>query len=214
MIARNKILLFLTVVMLWLPRLATAQSDSVADSKLTPHFSLGTGVFSWNGDVRPYTSVGAQFDYKLNDKWTIGAGFQVYNEWNRSGYELRGHQPRSLAPVKRNTSLISLNANVRYKVNPRLDLALSLFHVGGQLNPVWPHMSERYVDVTGIDAAMRYRIGEDSYLHIHFSYYRDSNGALGAMGYPYLWGYGWNSPFYFNNHYNANCLGFAPMYCY
>ena len=43
-----------------------AQTDTVQkQSKFQPHYMVGTGITTFNGEVRPYTTVGTQLDHEL-----------------------------------------------------------------------------------------------------------------------------------------------------
>lgn len=176
--------------------MAVAQEDSTqTKSKLQPHFMVGTGVWSSGGEVRPYTTTGAQLDYTFNDKWTVTGGFMVYNEWNQNHYMIQGRSPRSYAPRKNNSSLIALNAGVQYNFNDRLSLAFSIYHLGGEMIPWWmPTTSVPFnVSVTGFSAELQYKLRNDSYLNFYLSFYRDNLGTMGIPLYPF-----YDSPWYMN----------------
>ena len=163
-----------------------AQTDTVQkQSKFQPHYMVGTGITTFNGEVRPYTTVGTQLDYEFNDKWSVSGGFMIYNEWNQNHYMLQGRAPHSMVPRKHNSSLIAVNAGVQYNVNDRLSLAFAVYHLGGQMVPWWLPSTFAPLDisVTGFDAELHYKLGKDSYFNFYLSIYRDNLGTMGmAMG--------------------------------
>lgn len=189
-------LVFVVAMLFLCGGMVFAQSDTVqTKSKLQPHYTVGTGITAINGEVRPYTNVGAQLDYEFNDKWAVTGGFMIYNEWNQNHYLLHGRTPYSLAPRKHNSSLIVLNAGVQYNVNDRLSLAFSVYHIGGQMVPWWLPSTYAPLDVsiTGFDAELHYRLGKDSYLNFYLSFYRDNLGTMGMALGPF-----YGDPWYMN----------------
>ena len=145
--------------------------------------------------------------FRPNDRLKIKASFSGIDSYSLlpNGYNVSGSEVRNLVPVRnKSNTAVGVNVAASYKINERLTVAASLMHLSGNLasasivNP-W-NMSRGPVDVnaTAFSAAMRYRIGDDSFLDLHMTIIDDRTGILGPF-YPYGLNNCWGSPFYYHN---------------
>jgi hypothetical protein len=115
---------------------------------------------------------------------------------------------RSLAPVRhRNggTGLVSAHMAAQYQVNDRLWLAAAVYRLTGTYAPLYGFGNGDVFDVsaTAVSAAASYRFGDNSFLHLAFTYIRDEQGTL-----PYMWHDAWMSG------YGSWGMYALPMGCY
>ena len=177
------------------------------------HLSMGSAL-TWNRrSSASLFGITPSVVYRPSERFTVKASATLLNSYSLSpsGYVIRGHEPRNLAPLRNPTGVAgSAMVTALYKVNSRLTLAASLYHVGGDLasgsvfNPwIYGDMPLNF-NATAFSAAMRYRIGEDNFLDIHMTFVDDRTGALTPCFYGYPYGafhsYSYGGLF---NHYNS-----------
>ena len=167
-------------------------TDTVRLSRWEPHLSVGTGFMGTSyGDNRLFTSVAPSLTFRPNGRWAVNAGFRITTDMGLNTNYAFSSPTRSLAPYKhRNggTGLVSAHAAARYQVSDRLWLAAAVCHVGGTYAPLYGFGNCDVFDVsaTAVSAAAAYRFGEDSFLHLSFTYVRDGQGTL-----PFLYHDAW-----------------------
>lgn len=170
--------LFLSVVALLVVAVCSAQTDSV--SQWSGSVRMGSSVVSGlHGETFGYMSFAPTLNYKATDRVTVKAGFSAVSSLSTNGYALRGLEPRSLAPRKPTTTAVGMYVAGQYQVNDRLWLAASVFHIGGEYYHPWlSGHGTLPLNATGVAADMSYRLGNRSYIDVHFSYIKDEAGSL------------------------------------
>lgn len=145
--------------------------------------------------------------FRPNDRLKIKASFTGIDSYSLlpNGYNVGGSEVRNLAPVRNHSNTaVGVNVAASYKINERLTIAASLMHLSGQLasasivNPWIMSRGPIGINATAFSAAMRYRIGDDSFLDLHMTIIDDRTGILGPF-YPYGLNNCWGSPFYYHN---------------
>jgi len=169
---------------------------TVALSRWEPHLDVTTGFMGTNyGDSRLFTSVAPSLTFHPNSRWEINAGFRITTDMGLNPNYNIGTPARDLAPYKhRNggTGMASAHVAAQYRVNEDLWLAASIYHLGGTYAPIYGFGNGKIFDVsaTAFSAAASYRLRDDSFLHLSFTYIRDNCGTL-----PYLYHDAWHSGF-------------------
>lgn len=173
----------------------SAQRVGEADSSRWDfHLSTGTSVMSSGKKADTYLWVSPSVGYRASDRLTLHGGFSAVGSL-LGGYELRGDS-RNLAPLRRGTRLMKLEAGVDYKVSDRLSLWATVMHLGGWHEPVWSPLGEAFrVGVTAVSGGFSYALSDESLLEMHFHFVHDlyGNDALGILAHPY---YGYGVPCY------------------
>ena len=157
------------------------------------HLSMGGAYIGSKFSSASVFGITPSIVYRPNDRLKVHVTGTMIDSYSlsQSGYRIRGREPRNLAPLRNPTSFAgSVNVSATYRVGERLWLAASLMHVGGQVAPgvivnpwLMPDMPVE-LNATAFTAAMRYRIGNNSYLDLHMTFIDDRTGAFS----PYLWG--------------------------
>lgn len=156
--------------------------------RLQFHGNVFTGVNSGWGHTRSYMGVAPTLDYRFNDRWTLKTGFMVMNTIDPMAWG----QPRSMAPLRNNSVAGSMSVGAEYQASDRLWVSASAFYLGGAVNPLWnPTPAPYQLDVYGMSASMRYRIGDRSFLDLNVNIVHDNTGALGRMMWENPYCYGW-----------------------
>ena len=150
------------------------------------HLSMG-GEFVGNrwGSASLY-GITPTIIYRPSDRLKIRTSVSMLNSYSLmpQGYSIRGREPRSLAPLRHPNAAAALDISATYKVNDRLWLSASLLRLGGSLasgmivNPWLMGFGPVTLDATAFSAAMRYRMGEDSYIDLQMTVIDDRTGAL------------------------------------
>lgn len=183
----------------------TEVQRSLTPRKYEVHGTVGTGVEIGRGYATTYLAASPRVDYHPNDKLTLTVGFSVMGTMDPNRFMLRGNQPRSLTPRKNGNASAAIAAYIaaQYQVNDRLWVAASLFHAGGQMimpttfTP-WGYIPGGWtadINLTAFSAAMRWKVGDDTYINLQCQIIRDGTGQL----WPY-----YTSPFY-----NSYMYGFG-----
>lgn len=160
------------------------------------HVSMGTAITGSRHSSASLFGISPSVIYRPSERFTVKASASLLNSYSLSpgGYTLHGRVPRSMAPLRNPTGVAaSASVSAIYKVNDRLMLGASLYHVGGDLasgavfNPWFYGDMPLNLNATAFSAAMRYRIGDDNFLDIHMTFVDDRTGALTPymLGYPY-----------------------------
>lgn len=210
----KKTLIFVLALLIFVGVKAQLSTASDSLSRWDFHVKLGTGVYSGFDQVHGYTSVAPRVTYKPNDKLKLHGGFVAFNEMEAATLQVRGHAPRNMAPRKNSSMAIAAYIAGTYRVNDRLLLAGSLFHLGGQIDPLWtPSQYPVDLSVTGFNAAMSYRLGKSSYLDVSLTVLRDRTGAVVPllMNPFYMGANPWG---YWNDLHGGNCFVGSPFWCY
>lgn len=192
--------LLLTILLLGISFQARSQeADSL--QRFDYHMSFTTGVSSIMGNVHNFAVVDPSFNFNINPKLTLQAGFTVVSDIRMNNYQLQGQEPSSLAP-RRSTSMIGSEVSAIYKVNDRLTVAGSVYYLGGELQP-WFCPEGRPLDVNayGFSASMSYKTRNNNRIDLYFDILHDDSGSISPMWYgnPYGWGHygrhhGWGDP--------------------
>lgn len=173
------------------------------------HLSMGTGIVGSRHATSPYFTITPSLTFQPSDRLKINASVTMLDSYSMypGGYNIRGREVRNLAPVRNySAAAAALSVSATYRASDRLWVAASLFHTSGGLasaalvNPWFPADMPLMLDATAFSAAMRYRIGESSFLDIHLTVIDDRTGAFTPMlfGTPFGGYYGDYifSPFY------------------
>lgn len=180
----------------------TDTSRLTDDKRWDFHLSMGTALVGSRLGSASVFSVTPSVVYRPNDRVTVRASASALNTYTLApnGYRIEGIRPRSYAPVRHPSAAVAgaVSVAMTYRVNERLWLGASLFHMGGQMasdvlmNPFLPPTTMIDMNMTAFTAALRYKLREDSFLDMHFTVINDPTGALGPLYYgsPYGGMYG------------------------
>lgn len=177
------------------------------------HLSMGTALVGNSYSSASLFGISPSVVYQPNPRLRVKASLSALSSYSLAGpagYSVRGYTPRSLAPLRypANALAASLQLSAAYKLSDRLWIAASFLHMGGSLaaaaalNPWLSSDRPIPLNASAFTAAMRYRLSDDSYLHLHMTIIDDRTGALG----PLLFGSPYGSPFYYD------ALTFGPHY--
>ena len=174
----------------------TDLSKLTADSikKWDFHLSMGSSFIGGTYSSASLFGITPSLTYHPGDRLTVKASASALNSYSfmQSGYRLRGQELRNMAPV-RDPGAVAYSASIAatYKIGDRLWIGAAVRHFGGSLatgailDPWYSLAMMRGWDNGPVDlnattftAAMRYRIGKESYLDIHMTYIDDRTGAL------------------------------------
>lgn len=167
------------------------------------HLSMGGGFVGSRFNSASAFGITPSVIYRPSDKFTFRASASFLNSYTLApgGYQIQGRRPRNMAPLRDPGQMAAaLSMSASYKVTDRLWIAGRIMFLNGTLasglgfNPWHPADMPIELNATAVTAAMRYRIGNDSYLDFHFTYIKDRTGALG----PLLFGGPYGSPEYYN----------------
>ena len=177
------------------PLKAQRGMDTIEPPRWEPHVSVTTGFMGSNyGDNRLFTSVAPSLTFRPSTRWELRGGFRITNDMGLNP-NYTTNQPRSLAPRRRNggTGIASAYVEADYRVNDRLWLAASLYHIGGQYAPLFGPANGDAIDIsaTALSAAAAYRFSNNSYLHLSFTVVRDHTGMMPYMLYDTWMHSGW-----------------------
>ncbi len=162
------------------------------------HLSMGTAWVGSSFSAASVFGIKPTVIYRPNNRWTIKGSLSALSSYSLTGpngYRLQGYTPRSLAPLRYPGGALaaSVQLSAAYRVSDRLWIAASFMHLGGDLvaeaamNPWLQSDRPIPLNANAFTASMRYRIGDDSYLHLHMTFIDDRTGALGPLlfGGPY-----------------------------
>lgn len=167
------------------------------------HLSMGGAYIGSKYTAASVFGLSPSVVYRPNDKFTFKSSAAIINSFSLApgGYTIHGRPQRNLAPYRDPSALAgAINISASYKINDRLWLAGSVMFVGGRLasgaiiNPWFTPDMPVDLNATAVTAAMRYRIGNDSFIDFHMTFIDDRTGALG----PILFGGPYGSPYYYN----------------
>lgn len=189
--------------------------QSLAPRRCQFHGSIGTGIEIGNGYATTYLVASPRVDYHVSDRFVLTAGFTLLGTMDPNRFMLQGRQPRNLAPMREGNASAAIAAYIagEYQVNDRLWIAASFLRAGGQMimpttfTP-WgfiPGGWNANVDVTAFSAALRLKVGDDTYIHFQCAYLRDGTGDF----MPY-----YTSPFFHSYMYGMDGLPFGPYGVY
>ena len=189
--------------------------QSLVPRKWEFHGSVGTGIEIGDGYATTYLTASPRVDYHFNDRFVLSAGFTLLGTMDPNRFMLQGRQPRNLAPMREGNASAAIAAYVagEYQINDRLWIAASFMRAGGQMimpttfTP-WGFIPGGWtvnVDLTAFSAAMRLRIGDDTYIHLQCAFLRDGTGDF----MPY-----YTNPFYRSYMYGMDGLPFGPYGVY
>ncbi len=169
------------------------------------HLSMGTALAGSRFGSASVFSVTPSVIYRPNDKLTVHASASALNSYTLApnGYRIEGVRPRSYAPLRHPSAAVAgaVNLAMTYRVNERLWLGASLFHMGGQMasdalmNPFLPPATMMDMNLTAFTASLRYKLREDSFLDMHMTVINDPTGALGPLYYGSLYGGLYGAPY-------------------
>lgn len=175
-------------------RLLPRSQDSVL-AAWEPHLAVSTGfIGSALGDNRLFTSVAPSIAYHASDRLSFYGGFSITSDL---GLNPSYNAGRSRAPRRSNggTGLVSAEAGGEYRLNERVWLAASVWHLRGEYAPLFGPLNGDAVEMsaTAISAAAAFRFKDNNYLHLSFTYVRDNAGTLPWMCYDSFMhsGFGW-----------------------
>lgn len=168
------------------------------------HLSMGSSVVGGTFGSASMFGVTPSVIYRPNDRLKVRASLTAIDSWSLShgNYSVRGYRPNSVTPYRNPGSVAAaMSLAASYKVNDRLWIAASLIHINGGIesaalvNPWFMGDFPVMLNATAFSAAMRYRLGNDSFLDIHMTIIDDRTGALG----PLLFGGPYGSSYYYHN---------------
>lgn len=168
------------------------------------HLSMGGGFIGSRYNSATAFGITPSIVYRPTDKFTFRTSATFVNSYTLApyGYQIHGRRPRSMAPYRDPSAMAtSFYLSATYQVNDRLWIAGRVMFMGGTLasgaivNPWFPADIPIALNATAVTAAMRYKLGEDSFLDFHFTYINDRTGALG----PLLFGAPYGTPEYYYN---------------
>lgn len=151
------------------------------------HLSMGSSIVGSNRGAASIWGITPSVTLRPSDKLKINASVSLLDSYSMypNGYNIRGREVRNLDPVRNyGAAAAALKLSASYKLNDRLWLAASLLHASGGLasaalvNPWLPTDLPLLLDATAFTAAMRYRIGDNSFLDIHMTVIDDRAGTL------------------------------------
>lgn len=128
--------------------------------------------------------------FRPNERLKISASMSMLDSYSLypGGYNLGAREVRSLAPVRNaGAAAAAVSVAASYKVNDRLWIAASLMNVSGGVasaalvNPWLTGVGPVMLDATAFSAAMRYKVGESSFLDLHLTVIDDRMGTLGPL---------------------------------
>lgn len=167
------------------------------------HLSMGGGFIGSNYNSASFFGVTPSVIYRPSDKLSFRASASFVNSYSLApnGYEIQGRRPRNMAPLRDPGAVASaISMSATYQANDRLWIAGSVMFLNGALasgaivNPWFAPDMPIELNATAVTAAMRYRVGKDSFLDFHFTFINDRTGALG----PLLFGGPYGSPEYYH----------------
>ena len=167
------------------------------------HLSMGTAYIGSRYNSASAFGIAPSVVYRPNDKFSFrtSAAFIHSCTLAPGGYQIHGRQQRNMRPLRNpNAMAMDLDMSATYKVNDRLWVGGELLLLGGTLasgatmNPWLAYGGPIELNATAVTAAMRYRLGTDSFLELHMTYINDRTGSLG----PLLFGGPYGSPCYYN----------------
>ncbi len=170
------------------------------------HLSMGATVMGGRNLSASGFSITPTVVLTPNDRLKISASASMIDSYSLypGGYNLGVRETRSLAPVRNpRAAAAAISIAASYKVNDRLWVAASLMHSSGMLasaalaNP-WLAGGPVPLDATAFSAAMRYKVGEKSYLDVHLTVVDDRAGTFG--------------PLYFGGPFGGYCGGYGSFY--
>jgi hypothetical protein len=151
------------------------------------HLSTGTTFASGWGKSDAWMWVAPSLELRASDRLTLNVGFSATGSL-LAGYELQGRGPRSLAPRRRGTRMLSVGVEAEYRASDRLTLWGSVWHTGGFYEPLWSRDSEALrIGTTAFSGGFAYELSDESFLEMHFHIVHDQygNAALGPYGHPW-----------------------------
>lgn len=171
------------------------------------HLTMGTTFLGGGLGSASVFHVSPSIVYRPTERLTVKArvsGFSSY-AFGEAGHYFRPRPQRSMVPYRDGNAVAgAIELSASYKVSDRLWVAASLYHVGGEvatgavISPWLASPMPMPLDATAISASLRYRVGDNSFLDIHFTHIDDRAGTLAPLLFEtYRWHYG--SPF--NNFY-------------
>lgn len=181
-----------------------ANRNSLLDTlqPLEFHLSMGGGFIGSRYSSASAFGITPSVVYRPSEKFTLRTSATVLNSYTLApgGYHIQGHRPRNMAPLRNPNSLaMAITMSATYQVSDRLWIAGRVMCLNGSLasgaivNPWFAPDMPVDLNATAVTAAMRYRIGNDSFIDFHFTYIKDRTGALG----PLLFGGPYGSPEYY-----------------
>ena len=168
------------------------------------HLSMGSAVVGSSFGSASLFGVTPSVIYRPNDRLKVSASVTAIDSWSLShgNYSIRGYRPNSVTPYRNPGSVAAaMSLAASYRVNDRLWIAASLIHINGGIesaalvNPWFMGDYPVLLNATAFSAAMRYRLGNDSFLDIHMTIIDDRTGALG----PLLFGGPYGSSYYYRS---------------
>lgn len=154
--------------------------------RLDYHMSLFTGFYSGWGQTHGYAGAAPSFSYRLDDRWTLKAGFAITTDMVGNTYAIRESDGRSWAPRRHatTTGAVGMDVAAEYRPNDRTMVAAHFYYLGGSYTPVWS-VNNRPEDLSvwGGSMEFHYRTKNDNMLSLYFNVMNDKTGAL----YPWLY---------------------------
>ena len=173
-----------------LSNVATVKGDTL--QKWEFHATMGGSVVAGGLGSASVFTVSPSLVWRPSERLTVKAsatGFDSY-ALPGSGSPLRGREPRSLAPVRDRSSIAgSVSVSAAYQLSKRLWIAASFSHLGGEvatgaiLNPWMATASPLALDANVYSASLHYRLGEKSFIDVHFTHIDDRAGTLAPLVY-------------------------------
>ncbi|MBR1792933.1 MAG: hypothetical protein IJ764_04765 [Bacteroidales bacterium] len=159
--------------------IADASHDSIAEQRIFGNISIGGGAFSGFGTSFNYGFTNVNLMYKVSDRLNVGGGIGLSHGFGEADIHLHRFE-RSFAPRRKQADYLYLDG--AYHVNDRMTVYASVFYQQGTLFPLYGDIDAYAL---GVSAAMRYRIGNKSYLGLYLQYLR-------SEGMPPFYGYGYD----------------------
>ena len=167
------------------------------------HMSMGGGFVGSRYNSASVFGITPSVVYRPSDKFTLRSSATFLNSFTLApgGYQIQGRRPQSMAPYRdRGAMATAFTMSATYQVNDRLWIAGRVMFLNGTVasgaivNPWFAPDMPIDLNATAVTAAMRYRIGNDSFIEFHFNYLKDRTGALG----PLFFGGPYGSPEYYH----------------
>lgn len=167
------------------------------------HLSMGGGFIGSRYNSASAFGITPSVVYRPSDKFSFRASATFVNSYTLApgGYEIQGRRPRNMAPMRDPGAMASaVTMSATYQVSDRLWIAGRVMFMNGALasgaifNPWFAPGMPVELNATAVTAAMRYRLGDESFIDFHFTYIKDRTGALG----PLLFGGPYGSPEYYH----------------
>ncbi len=176
------------------------QLPDTSISKFNYQISLSTGVISNFHKAEAYIQVAPSFSYQVNSKFRVNAGFSFLSDLNPNGYIIGKKDEPDLSPRKDKTQMASVYVQTEYMPNDRLWISASAFYIGGTLSSLTSGFgSPLDLSTFGGVAALRYRIGENTFIDFNVAVIRSNQNLP-----PFLWNsYFDHSPYPFSG-FNQN----------